>query len=68
MRAAYALALALADGPAVVAGTDVRDSWHAAWALRALQHRPAWHGELVIVLDSEHGTTEVENAGGAFDC
>ena len=36
MRAAYALALALADGPAVAAGTDIRGSWHAAWALRAL--------------------------------
>ena len=41
MRAAYSLALALADGPDVGSDTAVRDTWHAAWARRALQHRPA---------------------------
>ena len=50
-RATYALALALAGGPAVAAATAVHDSWHATWALRALQHRPAWRGELVAIID-----------------
>ena len=67
MRAAYDLALALADGPSVVAGTAVRDTWHAAWARRALRHRPAWRGELVAVLDGEYGDTKVEHAAGAAD-
>ena len=65
MRAAYDLALALADGPGVDAGTAVRDTWHAAWARRALQHRPAWRGELAAILDGEHGNTKVEHASGA---
>ena len=41
MSAACDLALALAGGPGVDADTAARDTWHAAWARRALQHRPA---------------------------
>ena len=38
------------------------DLWLQPWALRALQHRPAWRGELVAALGGEYGSTKVEHA------
>ena len=40
--ACHAVALALQAGPAVNAGTDLRDSWPAAWAQRAVRQHAAW--------------------------
>eukprot|EP00937_MAST-01D_sp_MAST-1D-sp2_P006206 g6206.t1 len=65
MRAAYSLALALTDGPDIGSDTSVRDTWHAAWARRALQHRPAWRGKLVAALDGAAGEVKVEHTAGA---
>eukprot|EP00937_MAST-01D_sp_MAST-1D-sp2_P004082 g4082.t1 len=65
VRAAYNLALALADRPDASSDTAVRDTWHAAWARRALQHRPAWHGEPVAILGGAAGGVEAEHAAGA---
>eukprot|EP00937_MAST-01D_sp_MAST-1D-sp2_P001108 g1108.t1 len=49
VRAACSLALALADGPDVSSDTTVRDTWHAAWARRALHHRPEWRAGMLVV-------------------
>ena len=50
--AAHAAALALQSGPSVGAGTDLRDSWPAAWALRALRPHAVWRTALVAELPS----------------
>ena len=49
--AAHAAALALQSGPSVGAGTDLRDSWPAAWALRALRPHSVWRTAPVAELD-----------------
>ena len=53
--AAHAAALALQSGPGVAGGTDLRDSWPAAWALRALRPHAVWRTALVAELDSAAG-------------
>ena len=47
--ACHAAALALQPGPAVAPGTDLRDSWPAVWAQRAVQQHAAWGGYPALV-------------------
>ena len=63
--ACHAAALALQAGPAVNAGTDLRDSWPAAWAQRAVRQHAAWRAAATDIFAGDAGGVKVEGRDAA---